>query len=279
MPNIVLNYLDGRIHDFTEIPQRQIDLARLYARLILFDRIASVNPAKVASAFSIGEPRAFLDTPKGHLQELQDAGIYKSFSWPYYGDFANGVSRFLESMSKNWSDDDWLVDPSFVAPESPRSNKYLALRVELIDGLVCPSPSFHIDDILSFKDRRSAERLAFWHEIYEVTQSVDFDDRKCRISVERRRLEQKIADFNQVSHESFRGGHRFKASIGLQLNLATISSILSAVGDGGLMPVVIAGAGLVGIGLDYATQAREPNQGVRAVSYIADAMGRFNARA
>lgn len=281
MPNLIINNMSSDETNYA-LNAQTIDLKYLYQNLIIFDRLAALSPTVAPASFRIGEPveRSFYDTNKGHLQYLQDIGIYRS--WHRYDEVsaAQAVTELADFLHKQ-DGSDWLVHPAYLINQDNKKYEYGGFRVNLVQGLVFPSEKEDIDRVLNFKDERRSEFLAFWNEIYSISQNIDFDDKRGRFVITKTKLEGAINDLNAVSVEKWTSRLGRQIQIGVKFDSRTLQGIMGSIGAAlagqEFLAAIWSAASIFEVNLVKDISGNKASQAAAGLTYIADARKNFKS--
>jgi hypothetical protein len=204
-----------------------IDRAKLLGYFIFFDAIAYHSGTRAASVFSTGE-KYLLNVEEEFTANNLIIPIKSSTKREYqvheviFEKLGYGFTSMPDAL--------WLVDPKFYAVDQGYNNNLaLSLRMNFLHGLHCPPAETPVEDILRFREKKSAELEAFFVAMKEASDQLDVKgDYPYTLHVPHERITAALDDLNTVANETWFEGVRKSFRFDYRLSKSTIASIPAA---------------------------------------------------
>lgn len=162
--------------------------------------------------------------------------------------------------------------------------RHACLTIEFLEGLVIPPNSIAYEDIMLFKERRSAELIEFWNSIFGIATQIDWMTNSSPELELRKTIAENLSAYSRVSSETW--GKRVVDNMSLQFTLdkAAITTLAgAAIGSspaagaviGSASPIVpfsiailIGALGMVRFSVNLLPSRAPMPQGAQAMSYL-----------
>jgi hypothetical protein len=135
----------------------------------------------------------------------------------------------MEEGFENAADLRWVCHPEILPTQAAARHPFApSINFKFMDGIVCPPDSIPLDEVISFRNRRSAEREAFFDALYRASDTIEVDSKKLSVNVPVDRINSSIESLNRTLLERWAGAVRRSFEFDIRPNAAALVSLAGA---------------------------------------------------
>lgn len=276
----------------------RISRGRLAATLIFFDGISYYSgyvPKEVVDRLSLDPsshdtarlwaPYWKLSLPNDPALNFPNLGlVVPFFSTDPYVSMAQATVEKMEDGYQNARGERWVCHPRILRTDAAALNSHPfapSINLDFLDGLVCPPDNTPLENVLSFKEKRQAERQAFFDALYRHCDAIEIDGKILSVNIDRNRIEKALRDLSRSMPQRWIDGIKRSFQFEVRLSERTVEALIlagAAFATGSNAGHFIAGAvlGAISYSASLTPRLRNEDEFTKAMGFVLGAKSTFN---
>lgn len=222
----------------------RISKGKLSAHLIFFNRISYYSGYTDKENYDIIKKRKYdsefyeaasqtwkLEIPKDPILNDFDAGLII----PIISDqpdisTSQAILEKIEDGFNSFPGETWICHPEVLRSDIAALSRHPfapSINVEFLDGLICPPDSTEVEEVLKFREQRSAEREAFFYALYKSCEAIEINGKKLSVNIDTKLIENALKELNQSTPKKWMNGVKRSFQFEIRPNQATAAALLA----------------------------------------------------